>query len=141
MAKRGSRVHTALGAKTVITIVILFVAMVAGAFAYRNLFIKSQTQSSLGVLVKACEGGKIRDYHNTIGVKSIEDIKYNYDDFFRVYRLYFGNYTVYMSNIEGEDWTPEALQKYINGIGVTFERVDDKVIFYYLGSEIATDKW
>ena len=141
MARGQQKLHRAYSSKTVMVLAIMAVLVVFCAFCYRNVFLESQTQKSLGTLCKAYETGQLRDYHNTIGLESIDDIKYNYDELLKVHRLYYGNYTVYLSDVESESWSPESLAEYLGKIGITCVRSNGRVIFYFFGEEVATDKW
>ena len=124
--------------KPIVFVIIIVVLTIVGMFAYRNFYLKTLTEANLGELVSSVKDGKIRDYHNTIGVSDISDVHYVKDDLFGVYRLYYGNYTIYLAAEEASSWSPYALSEYLNKIGISFEEADEQLIFYYYGKELST---
>lgn len=124
--------------KPVLFALFLVVILFVGILAYRNFYLKDLTAANLGELVSSVKDGKIRDYHNTIGVSSKEDIHYVYDNLMQVYKVYYGNYTIYLAAEETSAWSPMALQESLNRIGISFEEDDGKLIFYYFGEELST---
>lgn len=124
--------------RPVLFAIVLVVLFLVGIFAYRNFYLKELTASNLGELVSSVKDGKIRDYHNTIGVQSKDDIHYVYDSLMSVYKIYYGNYTIYLASEDTAGWSAQALEEYLNKIGISFESKDNKLIFYYFGEELST---
>lgn len=118
--------------------VLLLMAIFFVGIVYKNYYIKGITEENLGVLTKAVKNGQLRDYHNTIGVKSAEDVYYTHDTLFGLYKIYFGNYTIYLSDDENSSWSPEALYEPLGSLGLTFDGKSDQRVFYYFGQELTT---
>ena len=111
-----------------------------GYMSYRNIYLKGYTEKSLDTISSYASGGKIKDYRNVLGVESIDDITYEHDEFLRLYKVYFGNYAVYLTE-EESSWSPEALQEELGYIGITFERDEDFIVFSFGGQELKTPDW
>lgn len=124
--------------RPVLFALIVIVLMFVGIMTYRNYYLKGLTEANLGELVSSVKDGKIRDYHNTIGVSSRADIHYVSDDLLSVYKVYYGNYTIYLAKEESASWSAMALQEPLNKVGISFEESEDGLIFYYYGEELST---
>lgn len=124
--------------RPVLFAVLLLVLVFVAALCYRNIYLKSITEDNLGVLCGAVKNGKVRDYHGDIGVASIADVYYEYDDLLKVYKVYYGNYTVYLAEEETSTWSAQGLEQYLLSIGISFEEKNEGLRFYYYGQELST---
>lgn len=124
------------------TLVILVASLIGcvGYTYYRQYYLKDYTEKSLGTISVYVKDGSIKDYRNVLGVQSVEDITYTYDRFFRVYKIYFGNYAIYLTE-EESSWSPEALQSELGRVGLTFKREDGFIVFYFNNEELRTPDW
>lgn len=123
--------------KSVLFAVCVVVVVFFGALLYRNYYLKELTENNLSTLVGAIRNGKVRDYHNTIGVKSSADVTYEYNALLRVYVVRYGNYSVYLSAEDENSWSLYKLEEPLNMIGITFELKGSNVVFYYNGEELS----
>ena len=118
-------------------IFIIAIATVAAVFYYRNKYCYESTRENLGVLVKACKGGKLVDYQNKIDVSGSEDIKVKHNPILKMDVLYYGNYAVYISTIESESWSYAALKEYLSIIGIKCSLKNNVVNYTYYNEEIS----